>query len=100
MAILAIFTANMSKDEYEKLLNEVDWKRNWAPGAMMHVASFDDAGGIHVADVWESAQKMNAFVEQRLMPAFQKLGLNPPNVEVYPAHNIDSHSSLSQYQRA
>jgi len=100
MAVLAIFTGNISKDDYEKLLNEVDWKRNWAPGAMMHVASFDDAGGLHVADVWESPEKMNAFVEQRLMPAFQKLGLNPPNVEVYPTHNIDSHSSMSQYQRA
>jgi hypothetical protein len=100
MAILAIFTGSTTKDEYEKLRNEVDWQRNWAPGAMIHVASFDDAGRIHVADVWESAEKLNAFVEQRLMPAFQKLGLAPPNVEVYPAHNIDSHSSLSQYQRA
>ena len=100
MAILAIFTGNLTKDDYERLSKEIDWKGNWAPGAMMHVAAFDDAGGIHVADVWESAEKMNAFVEQRLMPAFQKLGFNPPNVEVYPAHNIDAHSSLSQYQRA
>jgi hypothetical protein len=99
MAILAIFTGNTTKDEYDRLLKEVDWKRNWAPGAMLHVASFDDAGRIHVADVWESAEQLNAFVEQRLMPAVQKLGLNPPNVEVYPTHNIDSYSSLSQYQR-
>ena len=100
MAILAIFTGNVTKDDYDKLVKEIDWKANWAPGAMFHAAAFDDAGGGHVVDVWESAEKMNAFVEQRLMPAFQKLGLNPPNVEVYQVHNIDSHSSLTPYQRA
>jgi hypothetical protein len=87
MAILAIFTGNTTKDDYEKLREEVDWERNWAPGAL-----------IHVADVWKSADKLNAFVEQRLMPAFQKLGMNPPNVEVYPAHNINAHASISKYQ--
>jgi hypothetical protein len=98
MAILAIFTGDVTKDDYDALRKEIDWENSWAPGAIIHVASVDDAGRIHVADVWESAEKMNAFVGQRLMPAFQKLGLNPPNVEVYPTHNINAHSSISQYQ--
>ena len=52
MAVLAIFTGNVTKDDYDKLVKEIDWKANWAPGAMFHVASFDDAGGGHVVDVW------------------------------------------------
>jgi hypothetical protein len=65
---------------------------------MFHAAAFDEAGKAHVADVWESQQALDAFVGQRLMPAFQKLGFNPPNVEVYPTHNINTYSSLSEYQ--
>lgn len=100
MAILAIFTGNTTKDEYDALRKEVDWEKSWAPGAIIHVASFDDSGAIHVADVWESPEKLNAFVEQRLMPAFQKLNLTPPKVEVYPAYNVNAHSSISKYQVA
>jgi len=100
MPILAIFTGNVTKDDYDALRKEVDWENSWAPGAIIHVASVDDGGLVHVADVWESAEKMNAFVEQRLMPAFQKLNLSPPNVEVYPTHNVNVHSSVSEYQVA
>ena len=99
MPILAIFTG-LTKDQYEALRKEIDWENDWAPGAIFHVASFDDGGGVHIADVWDSEQQLNAFVEKRLMPAFQKLGASPPKVEVYPTHNINAHSSISKYQVA
>lgn len=100
MAVLAIFTGDLTKDQYDALRKDIDWENNWAPGAIIHAASFDDNGKAHVADVWESAEQLNAFVEQRLMPSFQKLKLTPPQVEVHPAHNINVHSSVTKYQVA
>jgi hypothetical protein len=98
MAILAIFTGNISKSQYEALRREVNWEKQQPQGAIFHVVSVDDSGGVrHVADVWESAEAMNAFVEQHLAPAMQKLQISPPNVEVYPTHNINAYKSIEKY---
>jgi hypothetical protein len=94
MAVLAIFTGDVGKDDYDALVKEVKWKTELAPGGVFHAAGFDGAGKIHVADVWESQQALDNFVGQRLVPAFQKLKLAPPNVEVYTVHNIDAYSSI------
>lgn len=97
MAVLAIFTGNTTKSQYEALRKEVNWEQQHPPGGVFHAASFDDSDRIHVADVWESADKMNAFVEQRLVPAFKKLGLDPPEVNVYPVHNLNAYRVIEEY---
>ena len=57
-------------------------------GAKYHVVSFDDQG-IRVTDVWESADAFNRFVEQRLMPGVQKVGIaGQPEVEIIEVHRI------------
>jgi hypothetical protein len=96
--VLAIFTGDITKDQYEALRKEVHWEDKLPPGAMLHVAAFDETGNLHVADVWESVDALNAFVGERLMPAFQKLKLNPPNVNVSPTHNINAYSAIMRYQ--
>ncbi|PIR74787.1 MAG: hypothetical protein COU35_00730 [Candidatus Magasanikbacteria bacterium CG10_big_fil_rev_8_21_14_0_10_47_10] len=98
MPILAIFTGPISKDGYESLRKEVDWEHQQPAGGIMHVASFDNDDGIHVADVWESGDLMNQFVNERLMPAMKKLNLPAPKVEVYPTYNINAYSAIDQYK--
>jgi hypothetical protein len=98
MAILAIFTGNISKSQYEALRTEVDWEKQQPQGGIFHAASFDEAGHVHVADVWESAEAMNSFVEKRLAPALQKLQIAPPEVAVYPVHNINAYQSIEKYR--
>ena len=98
MPIMAFFTGSFSREQYDMLRKEVDWEGNNPPGVLLHAASFDDAGGAHVVDIWESPEKMNAFVTTRLMPAFQKLGFAPPNVEVFPAHNINAYPAIDKYK--
>jgi len=97
MAVLAIFSGDVGKHEYDALVKEVKWKTDLAPGGMFHAAGIDAAGKLHVADVWESQEALDNFVGQRLVPAFQKLKLAPPKVEVYPVHNIDAYSSITKY---
>ena len=98
MTILAIFTGNVSKSEYEALRKEIDWEGQQPPGVILHAASFDDADRIHVVDVWESADLMNAFVGQRLLPAFEQLGIAPPEVAVYPVHNLNATMAIDKYK--
>jgi hypothetical protein len=98
MAILAIFTGNISKSQYEAARKEIDWEGQQPQGGIVHVASFDNSDRIHVADVWESVDAMNAFVEQRLIPAFKKLGITPPEVAVYPVHNLNAYKSIDKHK--
>ncbi|HEX2880722.1 MAG TPA: hypothetical protein VHO25_14420, partial [Polyangiaceae bacterium] len=97
MAVLAIFQGDISKAQYEELRKVVRWETEQPAGALFHACSFDESGKLHVADVWESPELMGGFVEQRLMPAFQKLGLAAPEVSVYPVHNINAYKALSKY---
>ena len=98
MEVLAIFSGNIDKAQYEALRKEVNWERQQPEGGIFHAASFDESGNIHVADVWASAETLNAFVETRLMPAMQKLQIQPPDVAVYPAYNINAYASAEQFR--
>lgn len=98
MTILAIFTGDISKSEYEVLRKEIDWEGQQPQGLIIHAASFDDSGRIHIADVWDSADLMNAFVGQRLLPAFEQFGIAPPQVAVYPLHNLNATKAIDKYQ--
>ena len=99
MAILAIFSApNFSREQYDSLRKEVNWEGNKPTGALFHVASFDDSGGIKVADVWNSKEELDTFVGSRLLPAMQKANVPAPKVEVYDAHNINAFPSLDRHR--
>jgi len=98
MAVLAFFTGKISKSQYEALRKEVNWENQQPQGGVFHAASFDDSGHIHAADVWESSEMMNSFVEKRLMLAMQKLQIAPPDVAVYPIYNINAYRSIEKYK--
>lgn len=98
MSILAIFTGNISQSQYEALRQEANWEGQQPNGGVFHCASFDESEQIHVADVWETAEAMGAFVEQRLAPAMQKLKITPPDVAVYPAYNINAYHTVEKYR--
>ena len=95
---MGIFTGNISQSQYEALRKEVNWEQHQPEGGVFHAASFDDSGHIHVADIWESADAMNSFVEKQLAPAMQKLQITPPDVEVYPTHYINAYKSIEKYK--
>jgi hypothetical protein len=52
------------------------------------VSSFDDSGA-RITDVWDSEADFNDFVETRLMPAVQEIGIEgQPEVEFTQVHAI------------
>ena len=98
MAVLAIFTGKgFTKSMYEALRSEVKWETSLAPGGLFHACGFDTAGDLHVADVWESEEQMNAFVSTRLIPGFEKLGIPVPDVSVFPAHNVNVYPAAHRF---
>ena len=67
-------------------------------GGVFHAPSFDDAGNVYVADVWESVDALNAFAQTALMPTFAKHNIAPPTVSVYPTHDVLAYASVDKYQ--
>lgn len=42
-----------------------------------------------MVDVWESADDFQRFVQERIMPAVQQLGIaGRPDIQIYPTHAI------------
>jgi hypothetical protein len=99
MAILAIFTGEgMNKDMYENLRREVNWERNPPSGAVFHAASFDKSGNIHVANIWESEDQLNNFLNTRLIPCIQKGKMPTPKMEIFQIHNIDAFPGIDSHK--
>ncbi len=56
-------------------------------GLIQHVCAVTDDGQVVIADLWESADKLQAFAETRLGPAIAQLGLPESEPQVMPVHN-------------
>ena len=74
--------------QYEEARGKVGWETEVPEGAIHHVAWFTD-GGLNVIDLWETGDDFNRFVDGRLMPAVQEIGIEgQPDVEIHEAHAI------------
>jgi hypothetical protein len=98
MAILAIFTGEgITSEMYDALREEVGWERMYPKGVISHAAAFDEHGNAHVVDVWESPEALDEFVNTRLGPAIQMLGIPQPIVEVYPLYNLNAFAGIQRH---
>ena len=80
--------AGITAEQYDQIREAVNFEEEVPNGAQFHVASFD-ATGARICDVWDSAEQFDAFVNNRLMPAVQQVGVaGEPQVEILEAHNI------------
>ncbi|HYM61108.1 MAG TPA: hypothetical protein VEZ11_09475 [Thermoanaerobaculia bacterium] len=71
----------VSKEQYEEVRQMVKWETDAPVGAKFHVAWLG-ADGFHVLDLWNSPADFQRFLEIRLTPAIQKIGVKgEPKVE-------------------
>jgi hypothetical protein len=77
---------SISRDDYDRAREAVNWEGNAPEGGIFHVAWFED--GLRVLDLWESQQDFERFANERLMPTLQELGIGsePPEVTFHEAH--------------
>lgn len=86
--VMKMHWPGVTPDMYEQVRNIVKWETDIAEGGVFHVSSFDQKG-LYVTDIWESAENMNNFVQNRIVPAAMKVGVtSQPQVEVTPVHAI------------
>ena len=80
--------AGMTAAQYDEIREGVGWLNEAPAGGRVHVAAIDENGG-HMTDVWDSAEEFQTFVDTRLMPVVEKVGLDgAPDVRVYPLHEL------------
>jgi hypothetical protein len=74
--------------QYDEARKVVNWEGDAPAGGLFHVAAHDGQK-LRITDTWESAEQFQQFVDQRLMPGVQKVGIQgQPRVEVYPTHAV------------
>ena len=77
MATVMTMRAPLTKEMYDRLNQEMDIESNPPEGLMSHHAAAADDEMI-IFDVWESQNHFERFMNERLMPAFEKIGGGPP----------------------
>ena len=96
--IKAIFTGKVfTKEMYERLRQEVGWETEPIDGWLMHAVCFDDSGDIRMTNIWESTEKMEDGFVSRLMPVMRKIGIPPPQAEIYPVHNLNVFATTDRW---
>ena len=65
---------DFTPEQSAAVLRELDFDTNPAAGNILHIEGPMEGGGMRVVDVWESPEAFQAFVQERLAAAFQKVG--------------------------
>lgn len=85
--VMKMHWPGVTPENYAQLGEIVRWREDIPPGARLHVAYFDD--GINVLDVWDSQADFDNFLQNRLLPGVQKVGIQgQPTVSFADAHAI------------
>lgn len=78
----------LTPKQYDGLREVVGWDRDIPAGMIFHVASFGD-GILRMTDVWDSEEQFMAFVQSRILPGLQQLGIpGQPDKIVNPVHEL------------
>jgi hypothetical protein len=79
---------NIDVEAYERIRDRVRWEEDLPDGASFHVAS-PDGDAMRVFDIWDSGERFQAFVEGRIMPALEELGIeSAAEVHVCEVHRM------------
>jgi hypothetical protein len=81
--------------QYDEVKRITNFENDTPAGGIFHVAALD-GDVLRVVDVWESAEQFQAFVDSRLMPCVQQLGITAqPTISILPAHNVFNPGALA-----
>jgi hypothetical protein len=79
--IMLMHWPEVSEAQYQEARKIVNWEGDVPKGAKFHTAWFA-ADGFHVFDLWDSREEFETFVQNRLSPAVQQIGIQgQPNVQ-------------------
>jgi hypothetical protein len=83
---MLIDNPNGSQEIYEQLRERIGLDK--PAGGIFHVAGPSPNGGWRVIEIWESEEDAKRFLAERLGPAAEAVGTQPPPPpELWPVHN-------------
>jgi hypothetical protein len=77
MAVWFSLDIPMTPEQGDAVMRELGLSDRPAPGQVFHVEGPID-GGVRVVDVWESEEVFGQYVQERLMPALERVGIQVP----------------------
>ena len=89
MSIVARFKpTNLTKERYDESVRRLKEAGDFPPdGCALHVF-FGSEGNLHVSEIWDSPEQMQAFGE-RLMPILSDIGIEfSGEPEIYEVQNL------------
>jgi hypothetical protein len=93
MAVLMTIEFEATKDQYDEVDKKLDVENNPPDGLLIHTAEDLGGGKMRVVDVWESADRLEAFTTGPLMEAMTEvMGPQDPESgtppEIRELHNV------------
>jgi hypothetical protein len=78
--------------EYNSIIEKMGVEKNPAANIYLHIAApLDGDTGIRVIELWDNKEGFESFIQQRMMPAAQELGIQrDTKVTLTPLHNAFS----------
>jgi hypothetical protein len=76
--------SDMSTEQSQRVLEGLDLNGKSPTGQVFHAEGPLATGGTWVMDCWESPEALGSFVEQKLAPTMQRLGIKPPEPTLLP----------------
>jgi uncharacterized protein YciU (UPF0263 family) len=84
--VLTLKWQGATKEQYDRLLELVDWENEPARNGIFHVVWFED-DSMGIVDVWESQQDWQRFFDERLAPHFAAVGVTgEPEAQFHDVH--------------
>jgi hypothetical protein len=86
--VMLMHWPEVTKEKYDEVRRDVNWEGEPPAGAKFHTA-WIAADGFHVLDLWDSPADFENFVQRRLMPSVQKVGVDgQPKVEIFESLSV------------
>jgi hypothetical protein len=80
----------LTREQYDEVSRRMEEAGNWPPEALeMHVL-FGSEGDLRVSEIWDSEEQWRAFINERLMPVVQEVGVQMAGEpEVFEVHELE-----------
>ncbi len=89
MIITNLTGDGFTQDMYQTLRQGVGWETDPVDGRIVRSVYWDDCGGIHMTNIWESAEHNRAGFATRLGPVMREIGIPPPQGDVHRTFNVN-----------
>jgi hypothetical protein len=74
-------------DKYDSTLKDLEAAGAGAPAGRLYHCALESSGGVHVFDIWESQEALEAF-GATLLPILAAAGVNPGEPMISEVHNV------------